>query len=271
MSIEAMAYVKSRDFGDCESARLLLITIAENTFNDSRICVVGSEQLAYDIRKSERTVRRQLDALVAARIILRKARYPDAGGRLNDALRLRGFSAWLLANSGASRRAHKARTRAERNVAADGLPLPDILSGTPPPLADKMSGRASGQQMSGVTGQQVSGTLEARNYPVNRKSAGASAPAPSADFNFDLEGKAVRDRLHHRLGAKFHDSWFAGMAFSPGDGGTAIAAAADKFVCNWVRDKFAAAVLAAAKEVWPETQRVEFRADPALAKRRAAA
>lgn len=250
MSIEAMAYVKSCDFGDQEASRFLLHIIAENTFNDTFICVVGCEQLGFDIRKTERTVRRHIDALVEAGVLLRKARYPDAGGRLNDALRLVGFKRWYHVNYGAAKRRH--------NRANGPKTLPDKMSGSPPPLADKMSGRATGQQMSGVTGHLVSGTEESRNLPVNRKEA-REGSAPSEVFNFDLEGKAVRDRLHHRFGGKIHDSWFSRLIVGPGDGGVAIAEAPSRFVRDWLIKNYDQALLAACREVWPETTRVEIR------------
>ena len=244
MSIEAIAFVKARDFGKAESARLLLYTIAENTFNDTAICAVGVDQLAFETRKDERTIRRQIAMLVSERVLIVKKRYPTAGGRLPDALRLVGFRRWYGVNYGTVKQRHKARTSGGGYRAKCPEGLPDTA-------------------MSGVTGQQVSGTYkETRNTPVKRNAREGALE----DFQFDLEGKAVRDRLHHKLGANVHDSWFAGMAFSPGDGGKAIAVAAKKFIRDWVQTHYEAKVIEACREVWPDVVRVEFRWDPNLHK-----
>lgn len=256
VSTDAIAYIKTLDLGECEKSRLLLYVIAENTFNDSFICVIGNEQLAYEVRLNERTVRRQIEALVDGRILLRKPRYPIAGGRLNDALRIRGFKRWYRDNHAVSKRAFKAKT------------LPDKMSGSPQGLPGKMSTRATGQQMSGDTGQQVSGTIETRNYPVKREEARERA---KEDFYFDLEGKAVRDRLHHRFGAKIHDAWFARMAASPGDGGVAIAAVPTKFEKSWIETHYAEALADAFRDVWPSTHRVEIRVDQEIGRQGRAA
>ena len=183
MSIEAIAYVKSMDLAECEKARLLMYVLAENTFNDSCICVLGIEQLAYEVRLNERTVRRQIDALVEARFLLRKRRYPEAGGRLNDALRIVGFKRWYRDNHASAKRAHKARTKPDN-------PRPDGVG-----LKDKMSGSHTGQQMSGVSGHLESATEESRNLPVN------SPPNPQGGDSVGADALKDAERLIVRLNA----------------------------------------------------------------------
>lgn len=256
VSVEALAYVKSLDLGECEKARLLLYVIGENTFNDTFICVVGNEQLAYDTRVNERTVRRQIEALVAARIVLRKPRYPKAGGRLSDALRLVGFKRWYLSNYGQSKRAHRSKSKSEKS-GNDNKPLPDKMSGSPSPLPDSTCPVGlPDTAMSGVTGHQVSGTYkDTRNYPVKSKSAPECAP--SEDSNFDLEGKRVRALLRERFGDDKFKSWFAGLSIIK-NGSSATVTTPNKFVRDWNRTHHEPAILAACQAVWPDVSRIEF-------------
>ena len=270
MSVEAIAYVKSLDLRECEKARLLLFIIAENTFNDTFVCVIGQRQLAYEARACERTVRRQIDELVAARILIRKPRYPEkSGGRLPDALRIVGFKRWYLASHKATRKkflehaeasgqnGRKTRGSTGQNVRK---PLPDKMSGSPGGLPAKMSGSPRGglpdTAMSGVTGQQVSGSYkESRTYPVNKKNAREGAL--SEDSNLDLEGKGVLDRLRHRFGGEIFESWFADVSFRL-VGGTAVAEAPNKFVAGWLSSHFEPTLLAACQAEWPGIARVKI-------------
>ena len=242
MSIEAMAYVKRMDLGACEKNRFLVLIIAENTFNDTCICAVGIEQLAFETRKHERTVRRQLDELIAAGLVLRKQRYPSSGGRITDALRIRGFKRWYLGNYDAAKRAHKAReTSADHGQKGRSVP-------------GKMSGRATGQQMSGVTGHQVSGTYkETRTTPVLKDARGAR----EEDLNLILEGKGVRDRLRTILGGAKFAAWCADMAFVlSGDVVTASTPAPLK--ARWCQQHFADPILAACQAEWPGVRTVSI-------------
>ena len=63
VSIEAINYIKSCDFGANENLRLMMFAIAENTFNDSFVCKLSREKLARELgpRKNERTARRKIE------------------------------------------------------------------------------------------------------------------------------------------------------------------------------------------------------------------
>lgn len=256
MSVEAIAYVKSLDLGSCEKARLLMYVIGENTFNDTFICALGNEQLAYEVRANERTVRRQLEDLIVAGKIIRKSRYPEkSGGRLPDALRIVGFKKWYLTNNKSSRR----RTKTEADATGQNVrkPLPAKMSGRRGGLADKMSGRLPDTAMSGVTGHQVSGSYkETRTYPVNKN----AHECASEDFKFDLEGKGVRDRLLQRHGPAKFDAWFHRLRFaiSESDSSLAFCTAEDRLVRDWVCKNFEPDVAAACRAEWPTVSRVQF-------------
>lgn len=143
MSIEAIAFAKQLDLGEAENAaaRLLLYVIAENTFNDTFVCRLCQEQLAYEAgRVSDRTVRRHLATLEAARVIIRAGRRDSHGHASNDIIRIRGFKRDYLMRHGKLRRKFQA----------------DILSGRDAPTgqnvrspADNRCPVASGQQVSG--------------------------------------------------------------------------------------------------------------------------
>lgn len=150
MSIEALAYAKQFDLGaeECAQARLLLYVIAENTFNDTFVCRLCQDQLAYEAGQvSERTVRRYLERLEGARVIIRRERWKsNGGGKLPDDIRIRGFKRDYL------RRNPKAR--AARNAAKS---IPDKLAGLGGQSgqfdrfkADNRCPVQSGQQVSGI-------------------------------------------------------------------------------------------------------------------------
>lgn len=255
MSVEAIAYVKSLDLGGCEKARLLMYVIGENTFNDTFVCVVGQKQLAYEARAGERTVRRQIDELVSARILIRKERYPEKGGRLFDALRIVGYKKWYLANNKIARR------KAHNDDGATGQngrkALPAKMAGSPRGLAAKVAGRATGQQVAADTGQQVAGTYkDTRTYPVQEKSAHERA---SEDSKFDLEGKGVRDRLLARHGESVFRSWFADVIFRRFDAATAIAETDNEFKRSWLRGHYEQSILDACRaEFGADITRIDF-------------
>ena len=94
MSFEAIGYVKQLELGSLEdpAKRLLLITIAENTFNDSFRCKIEQKQLAHDCaRVCKKTISRHLKKLETAKIIKRHHRHLKQGGRLPDAIEIVGF------------------------------------------------------------------------------------------------------------------------------------------------------------------------------------
>lgn len=97
MSVEALAFAKLTDLGDAEgpSARLLFYVIAENTYNDSGMCRIGKAELAYQMRASANTVRRQCAALEKAGRIKVTAKGGVGGGRQPDEIELLGFKDWL--------------------------------------------------------------------------------------------------------------------------------------------------------------------------------
>jgi hypothetical protein len=255
VSVEAIAFVKSLDLGGCEKARLLMYVIGENTFNDTFICVVGQKQLAYEARAGERTVRRQIEELVSARILIRKERYPEkSGGRLNDALRIVGFKKCYLANN------KNARRRQKNDDGATGQngrkPLPAKMAGSPQGQPANMAGRATGQQVAGVSGQQVAGSYkDTRTNPVNKN----AHECTSEDFNFDLEGKGVRDRLRAKHGDDVFRSWFADVIFRAFDATTAVVETDSKFKRDWLRTHHERAILDACRsEFGSDIARINF-------------
>lgn len=161
VSIDAIAYAKTIDLDECESAqaRLLLYVVAENTFNDSFVCTLDQTQLAYEAgRASVRTVRRHLESLEQAGVILRAERRHEAtGARLPDAVRLVGYKRWYHANHRGPK--HRGATaRATGQIGRKGLAARPAAGGAGSnrpnwPLA-------SGQQVSGAPGQQVAGIEE---------------------------------------------------------------------------------------------------------------
>ena len=144
VSIEALAYAKQMDLGahECAQARLLLYVIAENTFNDTFVCRLCQDQLAYEAgRVTDRTIRRHLTTLEEAGLIIRAARRNQHGHAAHDVIRIRGFKRDYLA------RHPKARRKIQ----------PDNLSGGASPTgqivrqpADTCCPVASGQQVSGT-------------------------------------------------------------------------------------------------------------------------
>ncbi len=165
MSIPAIAFAKALDLGALESpgVRLLLYVIAENTYDDSFVCRLSQEQMAYEAgRVSDRTVRRHLTELEEARVLIRAPRRLESGQRVEDQIRLVGYKRWY-------HRDHK-----RHNIQAP----PDNLSGGKKRLG-KRRGADTTQMSAGdyhrticpvvppdtccpvATGQQVSGTYKA--------------------------------------------------------------------------------------------------------------
>lgn len=246
MSIEAIAYAKQMDLGAAENAqaRLLVYVIAENTFNDSFVCRLTQAQLAYEAgRVSERTVRRHLDALEGARVVVRpKAqRRADGGHMLGDVIRLRGFKRWYLRDHGGRRN-----------------------GGSP---ADKLSGgkRATGGQVvrppadtccPPAAGQQVSGAYkDNRTSKSVLKARGARA---SEELNLVLEGKGVRDRLRTALGGPKFGEWLSDMSFTL-DGDLVIGTTAAPLKLRWAQQHFVEPILAACRAEWPQARTVSLR------------
>ncbi len=97
MSTDAIAFVKTLDV-DNPISLLLLIFVAENTFNDSGLCRVGQEILAEDTRRSPKTVRTHLKKLEKSGVVAIKPQPRPGGGRNNDAIELVGFLDWLNKN-----------------------------------------------------------------------------------------------------------------------------------------------------------------------------
>lgn len=145
MSIEALTFAKKMDLGKCEGAqaRLLVYVIAENTFNDSFLCRLCQEQLAYEARASESTIRRHLRALEEARIILRR-RARDEDGRLgNHVIRLVGYKRWYNTQHADSQRKFRARHRPPVNLTGGEKPNekpPVNLTGGEPATGHVLTG-----------------------------------------------------------------------------------------------------------------------------------
>lgn len=243
MSIEALAYAKQMDLDGAESAqaRLLVYVIAENTFNDTFVCRLSQEQLAYEAgRVSERTVRRHLDALEAARLIVRPRAQRRAGGghMLSDVIRLRGFKQWYARDHGR----RKAGSPADKlsgggaNVSRGSRAATGGQFVRPP--ADTCCPPAAGQQVSGA----YKDTRTSNPVP-------SGAHARSEGSNSVLEGKGVRDRLRITVGGPKFAEWLADMAFvKTGDAVTATTATQIK--ARWARQHFEKQILDACRAEW---------------------
>lgn len=257
MSVEAIAYVKSLDLGGKESAavRLLLYVIAENTFNDTFVCRLTQQQLAYEVRVSDRTVRRHLDDLAEGGAIIRprkRLRSTQSGQLSGDIIRIRGFKRWYWRDHAVQQRRARAKTPADK-MSAGGLGTSGQNVRRP---ADTCCPLASGQQVSAT----YKDTRTSKSVPLARDASAARG----SDSNFDLEGKAVRDRLRQALGDEIAEAWFADMAFRPGSAGVAIAASPSKVRRDWVRGRYEPHVLQACRAEWPDTQRIDFRLEVRL-------
>lgn len=99
MSIEAMTFVKFMDLGDleCPSKRCMMLIIAENTFNDICMCLVGQEEIGRQMRMSDRSVQRHQKDLADGTVIKKHRRTAKCGGRLVDGIEIVGFREWLEA------------------------------------------------------------------------------------------------------------------------------------------------------------------------------
>jgi len=148
VSIEALAYVKSMDLGVLESAqtRLLVYIIAENTWNDTFVCRLNQDQLAYEAgRVSDRTVRRHLDQLEEARIILRAERRSTSGNILPDLIRLVGYKRWYWRDHAKHHRASPPDKLSGGKKLRQAAPATGQIVR---PQADNRCPPASGQQVS---------------------------------------------------------------------------------------------------------------------------
>ena len=172
MSIEALAFAKQRALGDAESAqaRLLIYVIAENTFNDSFVCRLCQEQLAYEAgRAGERTIRRHLDALEAARSIIRKRPRDENGNMLAHVIRLVGFTRWYRRDHDAPKKRYRAKSPPAKMAAG----LPAKMAADHRPL------------LAGTIDNRTSKTL--RSPPTPSSDQATDAPAePRGGFQTDL-------------------------------------------------------------------------------------
>jgi hypothetical protein len=233
VSVEALAYVKMLDLGECEKARLLMYVIGENTFNDTFVCRVGIEELAFQTRINEKTVRRQLAALEARvsddgkrrrRYVLRARRNGVDGGRRFDDIRIVGYKRWYLKNYTAAKRAHKAK---------NGEGNRDIQPGK---MSVSQPGKMSGSNRTAVSGSNR--TLVSGTYKDSRTSPRTSEDALSArkDSISDFEVK-VRAELRTELGDKVFSSWFANVRFLIVDT-VARVEAPQPFVRKWILEHY---------------------------------
>ena len=208
MSIEALAFAKQRDLGDAESAqaRLLIYVIAENTFNDSFVCRLCQEQLAYEAgRAGERTIRRHLDALEAARIIIRKRPRDENGNMLAHVIRLVGFKRWYRRDHDAPKKRYRAKSPPAKMAA--GLPA-KMAADHRPLLAGTIDNRTSKTLRSPPTpssDQATDAPAEPRGVISNRSPqavppavpAAANGPPTATPFPVGSlqRGSATTDRL----------------------------------------------------------------------------
>lgn len=244
MSIEALAYAKLLDLGTAESAqaRLLVYVIAENTFNDTFICRLGQAQLAYEAgRVHERTIRRHLDTLEAAKIIVRpRRRSRDSDGQLKEVpVRIRGFKRWYI-------RDHKAAPKRSS--------LPAKMSGGGGSSSGQIVRKPADTCCPVASGQQVSGTYKDTRTSIPVPS---SAQERASDFNLDLEGKGVRDRLRQTMGGPKFAAWCADMAFVL-VGDVVNALSPDRLKARWCQQHFAEKILAACQAEWPGVRTVSI-------------
>jgi len=188
VSIDAIAYVKLRDLGEIETPvlRLLLLAIAENQYNDTRICRLTQAQFARELRIGERTVRRHLATLEEHRVIVRAPKRNDDGHVEYDRIRITGFTAWYRT------KALPAKLAGRRKTAGN--------AGTP-------TGQIGHQDKGGLpakneepTGQQVAGTVrtdslpDSNNPPIPPKAGGTGVELIS-DLKADCVAALVVDRL----------------------------------------------------------------------------
>lgn len=160
MSFEAIAYAKMIDLHDCEgpAARLLVYVLAENTFNDTFVCRLCQEQLAFEARISDRSVRRHLDALEKAGILIRAKRRDASGNMLPDNIRLVGFKRWYHRDHGSRKRSVRAASPpAKLAGGSEGGSDANHRPNCPPvggqivrPRADNRCPATGGQQVSGT-------------------------------------------------------------------------------------------------------------------------
>lgn len=94
MSIEAMTYVKQLDVAN-PTSRMLLLIIAENTFNDSGVCRVGQAVLSHETRVPERTLRDHLRRLRREGVITIERSKDENGQMQHAAIGLVGFADFL--------------------------------------------------------------------------------------------------------------------------------------------------------------------------------
>lgn len=185
MSAEAFAYAKSIDLGDCENAqaRLLLYVIAWNTFNDSFLCRITQEQMAYEAgRVTDRTIRRHLDALVAARFILR-ARPRASGGEFKaHIIRIRGFKRWYWRDHAALHKAFVKKRQPPDKLSGgshgggSGTPTGQIVRSS-----DENKVASTGQQCPVVHRTLLSGGYkETRTSKYSRTLKTPPTPSPSS-------------------------------------------------------------------------------------------
>jgi hypothetical protein len=161
VSIDAIAYVKTLPVSE-PTSRLLMWSIAENTYNDTFRCKVGNLVLAEEVGVHERTIMRRLKELEDGGLITRHPNH-RSNGRRPDAIEIVGFEAWLMAN-----RPHRMRRVAGGEGPHDSMsggvsraaPPNDngLGDATSPPdnlPTGQFAHRAAGVRL--PTGQQVSG------------------------------------------------------------------------------------------------------------------
>lgn len=177
MSFEAIAYAKQLDLGGAESAavRLLVYVIAENTFNDTFVCKVCQDQLAYEAgRMSERSVRRHLKDLEDARIIVRRTVRGSGGHVARDDIRLVGFKRWYWRDHAKKHRRYRAVQAANLAGSEGGEPSGQIGRQLP----DSTCPPATGQQVSGRYKEDRTSTSRTSPPQVPQSSTTPSTSGP---------------------------------------------------------------------------------------------
>lgn len=254
MSIEAIAYVKTLDLGEHETAaaRLLLYVVGENTFNDSFVCRLSQKQLGFEAgRITDRTVRRLLDKLEQGRIILRpgtRKRIAENGQLAGDVIRIVGFKRWYFRNHAEGKRRAVKQSRPADKMSAGGAGANGSDQRTNCP-------EASGHRSPLASGQQVSAAYKDTR---TSKSVPLARDARSEGLNSDLEGKGVRDRLRQNVGGPKFAAWLADMAFEL-SGDLVIATSPERFKAEWAERHFAEKILAACRAEWPAARTVTIR------------
>jgi hypothetical protein len=250
MSIEAMTYVKTVDLGKAELARLTLMIIAENTYNDSGLCRIGKAELAFQVRRSAATVKRHCRLLVKHKHIRVLIKPGNGGGREKDEISIVGFLEWV------------ARLRDATNPRSSRS-----SSGKPPSARGQsviLTDRATGQESRVNGGGNRSLVTDYKKDSRTRLRTSAREGAKDSKSGLsEGKGSVVRAALAQRLGHAVYEAWFAKVEFGAFDGRVLRLEAPEAFIARWIASHFLDDVRACAGQEFPGVEVVSIAARPA--------